>query len=211
MGGGTSKQTMAVDSSESLVNKILAAKVRNPDNLMAKHFSEEYYNSLDDAKKARLLKICKSGGDNPDSSLGMYAQQPDDYDEFAIYFDKVIREYHKITTDGTHVNNWDMSTRQANLESMGCVNGKLDLALLGLGKTSMRVRVGRNLSSFPLPGSMTKTDRIKMEEKMATAFKTLIADPRYGGSYYSLTPSSPYHISKEKYQELVNEHIMFKD
>ncbi|KAJ3322422.1 hypothetical protein HDV06_003142, partial [Boothiomyces sp. JEL0866] len=203
MGGGASKQTAVMsDSSESLVNKILAAKVRNPDNLMAKHFTEEYYNSLDDAKKTRLLKICKSGGDNPDSSLGMYAQQPDDYDEFAVYFDKVIREYHKITSDGTHVNNWDMSSRKAKLESLGCVDGKLDLALLGLGKTSMRVRVGRNLSSFPLPGSMTKNDRIKMEEKMANAFKSLISDPRYGGNYYSLTPSSPYHISNEKYQEL---------
>ncbi|KAJ3276479.1 hypothetical protein HDV01_005102, partial [Terramyces sp. JEL0728] len=213
MGGGASKQSMAManESSDSLVNKFLAAKVRNPDNLMAKHFSEEYYNSLNESEKARLLKICKSGGDNPDSSLGMYAQQPDDYDVFAVYFDKVIREYHKITTDGTHVNNWDMSTRQAKLEAMGCVEGKLDLASLGLEKTSMRVRVGRNLSSFPLPGSMTKMDRIKMEEKMANAFKSLIADERYGGNYYSLTPSSPFHIGKEKYQELVKEHIMFKD
>ncbi len=56
--------------------------------------------------------------------------------------------------------------------SLEGVNGlregaKLDLRQLGLGSpVSMRVRVGRNLTSFPLPGAMTKADRIKFENTM---------------------------------------------
>ena len=56
-------------------------------------------------------------------------------------------------------------------------DGKLDLAKLGLPPLSMRVRVGRNLAEFPLPGGMTKDDRIRMEKKMCEAFDKLKAMP----------------------------------
>ena len=69
-----------------------------------------------------------------------------------------------------------MSTQQSRLSEMGCADGKLDLTKLGLGETSMRVRVGRNLASFPLPGAMTRDDRVKMENTMINAFKKLMAD-----------------------------------
>ncbi len=39
----------------------------------------------------------------------------------------------------------------------------MDLSTLGLGPSSARVRVGRNLASFPLPGAMTKEQRCEME------------------------------------------------
>jgi len=65
---------------------------------------------------------------------------------------------------------------------MGCTDGKLNLSKLGLGETSMRVRVGRNLASFPLPGAMTREDRVKMESTMITAFKKLMVDKNFGGS-----------------------------
>ncbi|KAJ2999465.1 hypothetical protein HDV02_002778 [Globomyces sp. JEL0801] len=192
--------------------KINSYKESHPDNLMARHFTAEYYNGLaNDQLKARLLKICKSGSDNPDSNMGMYAMQPDDYDLFNEYFDKAIRDYHKIEGEKIHTTNWNLSTKQSRLDEMGCPDGKLDLAKLGLGKSSMRVRVGRNLASFPLPGAMTKDDRIKMENVMIGAFKNLISDKAFGGQYYSLTPGNPFKISDEKYQELVKDHIMFKD
>ena len=40
----------------------------------------------------------------------------------------------------------------------------MDLAALGLGPSSSRVRVGRNLATFPLPGAMNKEQRCEMEE-----------------------------------------------
>ena len=45
-----------------------------------------------------------------------------------------------------------------------------DLTKLGLGETSMRVRTGRNLKAFPLPGGMSQKDRCDMENVMVDAF-----------------------------------------
>ena len=104
-----------------------------------------------------------------------------------------------------------MSTRKQQLEKLGCADGKLDLKKLGLESVSMRVRVGRNLALFPLPGAMSKQDRIDMENKMIEAFDKLIADPQFGGQYFSLTAGNPHHINNEKYEELVMKHVMFKD
>lgn len=194
-------------SADTRLAQIAAAKQSHPNNLMAKHFSLEYYNSLSGDQKRRLLAIVASGAENPDSGMGCYALNPTDYDEFKPFFDLVIRDYHKIPADKSHKTNWDLSGVANKLPA----DGKLDLTKLGLGTTSMRVRVGRNLASFPLPGAMTKEDRIRMEGEMEKAFATLIADPAYGGTYYSLTPGNPNQVSDKEYRDLVKKHIMFKD
>ena len=33
---------------------------------------------------------------NEDSSVGVYATRPEDYDEFDFYLEPLIRDYHKI-------------------------------------------------------------------------------------------------------------------
>lgn len=183
------------------LTKIEQVKKDHPNNLMAKHFDVLYFQSLSPALQKRLAKIVKSGIDNPDSGMGCYAMQPDDYDLFKPYLDKVIRDYHKIDGEVQHVTNWKVPAESS----------KLDLTKLGLGTTSMRVRVGRNLESYPLPGAMTKQDRVNLEKDMVNAFKKLIADPNFGGSYYSLTPDTDYTITDSFYKELISSHIMFKD
>ena len=48
---------------------------------------------LEDSQIAQLALCAKSGLDNPDSGLGCYAVDPKNYDEFAMFFDKVrVRE-----------------------------------------------------------------------------------------------------------------------
>merc|ERR1712017_59021 len=44
-----------------------------------------------------------------------------------------------------------------------------------------------------------------------SVFGSLIANPDFGGNYFSLTPGHKNHIDEAKYQELVKAHIMFKD
>jgi creatine kinase len=140
--------------------------------------------------------------------MGVYAMYPSDYDDLKPYMEAAIKDYHKITTEHVaHVTNWDLDSVKDRLPP----GGKLDLTKLGLGMTSMRVRVGRNLSSFPLPGAMTQDDRKNMEAEMVKAFKQLMEDPAYGGNYYSLTPGSPFEVSENFYKHLVKSHIMFKD
>lgn len=67
----------------------------------------------------------------------------------------MLSDYHKVPADRKHVNDWSLKGVQGLPE-----DGKLDLAKLGLPALSMRVRVGRNLADFPLPGAMTKVGRL---------------------------------------------------
>jgi hypothetical protein len=78
---------------------IAALKVTQPDNRMDKHFTEDYYNSLPDDKKPGLLLCCKSGYENADSGMGLYAMSPTDYEEYQPYFDKV-RSARRTQNDG---------------------------------------------------------------------------------------------------------------
>jgi len=50
-----------------------------------------------------------------------------------------------------------------------------------------------------------------MELDMGKVFDKLIADPSYGGEYVSITPGHPNFVNAKRYNQLVNEHIMFKD
>ena len=169
-------------------------------------------------EKMDQLALCmKSGLDNTDSGLGCYAVDPKNYDEFAVFFDKVCEDYHQ-GGGAVHKTNWSLDGVEGLPEDK-----QLDLKKFGLTEPlSMRVRVGRNLTSFPLPGLMTKADRINFEKTMLKAFAVLVADKTYGGQVYSMTPnadwkevtgdaSNPNLITAQKYKELVDAHVMFKD
>lgn len=58
---------------------------------------------------------------------------------------------------------------------------------------------------------MTREDRLNMEVDMGKVFDVLIADSKFGGEYVSLSPSHPKHIDSSRYDQLVKDHIMFKD
>jgi len=184
-------------------------KKEHPGNLAAKYMTKDLFLGVPEASRQTLYQCVKTGIENPDSSLGCYAMTPSDYDTFGNFFDPVIRDYHGAKADAIHETNW-------NISDVG-KDGVLDVVDLGLDELSMRVRVGRNLKKFPLPGSMTKEQRIEFEKTMLKAFDQLISMPEYGGSVFSLTPEfsetepNPNKISDEKYKELVDAHIMFKD
>ena len=156
-------------------------------------FDFEYFATLDPAQQTRLLKCLKTGWENPDSGLGCYAMAPSDYDEFArrlLWISRIdgvkglyCQEYHKASADATHVTDWDAS-------AVGD-KGVLDVTKLGLSELSMRVRVGRNLTQFNLPGAMDKSESIEFEKAMLKAFDKLKKkDPAYGGTVYSYPQTS---------------------
>ena len=101
--------------------------------------------------KQVLYRCAKSGVDNADSGVGCYAMQPGNYETFSTFFDPLIRDYHGATADSKHVTDWDTS-------GVG-EGGVLDVTKLGLEELSMRVRVGRNLKQYNLPGMMDKAER----------------------------------------------------
>jgi len=197
------EQALGIDFSADLA-RVQANKKSHPGNRACKFFDEDYFNSLPVAKKKQLIAIAKSGIDNADSGLGAYAMNPTDYEEFHAYLDPIIRDYHGVAPGKKHVNNWSLD----GVKGLPA-DGVLDVKKLGLDTLSMRVRVGRNLADFPLPGAMNKDDRIALENKMREAFAEL--KKKFGGRYNSLTPGSPDFIDDAEYNRLVKAHIMFKD
>ena len=179
---------------------------RNPNNICLSSFDPAYWASLSNDDKAALRRCMNSGIENPDSNMGCYACQPEDYDRFKPFFSKALAKYHGVQEDAKHVNDWSLQGVEGLPE-----DGVLDIAKLGLPELSMRVRVGRNLKAFPLPGAMSKQQRCDMENFMLGAFAKLIAMPEYGGQYYSFTPGHPNYVDTSEYQKLVDAHIAFKD
>ena len=195
-----------------LVDEIRAS---NPGNRCTKYLSKEYYDSLAPENQEVFRKCVRTGIDNKDSGLGCYAMKPADYETFAPFFDQVIQDYHNGTPESRHVTDWDIS-------SVGEA-GILDVTKLGLSELSMRVRVGRNLTAFNLPGLMDRAERIKFEKTLLPAFDKI--KEKMGGTVYSLSPDwgpkeggaedekepNPNLIDEAKYKELVDAHVMFKD
>ena len=175
------------------------------DNIALQSFDPDWYATLTPELQTRLQKCMNSGLENPDSQMGCYACQPSDYDELRPFFAKVLARYHKVAEDARHVNSWSLDGVEGLPQ-----DGILDIAKLGLPPLSMRVRVGRNLRDFALPGSMTRDDRIRLEDQMMAVFDRLISMPEFGGAYHSLTPGNAHFIDEASYNELVDAHIMFK-
>ena len=183
----------------AMVDNIMDIKKQYMNNSMAQVFDEKYFSSLLEDQKLRLLTICLSGVKNPESTMGCYALNHSDYEEFKPFFKNLFSHYYKADlTSKRQISNWN-------------VRSNLDLSEFGLDKVSMRIRTCRNLRNYPLPSSMTKDDRINMEKEMQKVFDVLIAKQNYGGRYVSLTPGHENFIETTEYDILVKNHIMFKD
>lgn len=188
---------------ENIVVAVEEIRDKYSGNLMARHFDKGYFNSLDSQLQQQLTKIILTGIKNPDSQMGCYAMNPQDYDLFSPMLDPMIRDFHAISPSAELFQQHDWNT---NIESCDLV--EIDPCLKDV---SMRVRVARNVSTFPLPGAMTKEQHIAFEDMAAQAFTTLSQNPDFGGSYLSMTPGSANEISKSEYDSRVAAHQMFKD
>lgn len=126
---------------------------------------------------------------------------------FILFFREVISRYHKVDLRViNHTNTWIL----AGVPGLP-PTGLLDLKELGFGDLSMRVRVTRNLAAFPLPSTMTKSDRKALELSLGPFFQTLSVTAPFQGSYFSLTPGHPNVVSDSRREELTSANLMFKD
>ena len=199
---------MAGLSDEELLARIGRLKETNPDNLAVASFELSYYDSLPPAEQQGLLRCVRSGVEFPDSSIGCYACQPEDYARFKPFFSKVVAKHHDVAEGATHVSDWGLH----NVDGLPD-NSVLCLSELGVPSSlSIRVRVARNLQDFPLPAAMTKEQRCGLETFILTnAIEELIAMPEYGGRYCSLTPGHANLITDSEYQNLVRAGTAFSD
>lgn len=171
---------------------------KNCKSLLGKNLNDDVVEKCKGLKTkfGGCLKDCiRSGCENTDSGVGVYACDPEGYTTFAPLLDNVIKDYHKVD-------------KLAHPEpDFGDVS-KLGTEVLDKGHEGMivstRVRVGRSHDSYGFPPVLTKEDRVNMEAMTVEALKKLEGELK--GSYYPLTG-----MSKETQKQLTEDHFLFND
>ncbi len=166
----------------------------NENMLMKKHCTPEVLEKLKDVVTPHgwtAEKSIQSGLDNPDSSIGVYAGDPESYTMLAPIFDPVIMDYH----------NYEMSGHKSVFSLIGLLIENLDPK--GEYVVSTRIRVGRNFAKYAFPSAISSADRASMEEEIIKTLSTLPGALK--GTYYELDG-----MSEETRQKLVEDHFLFK-
>lgn len=135
-----------------------------------------------------------SGSQNTDSGIGVYAGSQDTYTKFADFFDPIIQDYHGYKKTDNHVS--DMDHNKVNAPLFPEDEAKMI--------KSTRIRVGRNLSAFPLGPGITNDQRKEIEQQVSTALQSLTGDLH--GKYYPLN-----NMSEVDRKQLVDDHFLFKE
>jgi creatine kinase len=162
----------------------------NPDMLMKKHYSEVVQLQLADVVTPHgwtLQKAIQSGIDNPDSSIGIYAGDPESYTMLAKLLDPIIKEYHQ----------YDMSGHKSDFSLTGLSVENLDPE--GNYVVSTRIRVGRNFAKYAFPSAISAEDRAAMESEIVEALKQLPGTLK--GEYFPLDG-----MSEEVRAKMVEDH-----
>ncbi|PID47591.1 MAG: arginine kinase [Proteobacteria bacterium] len=165
-------------------------------SLVAKHITKEVYESLKDKKTKNgftLDQAIRSGVENPDSSIGVYAGDEESYEVFAPLFDKIIEEYHGFSKNDKHQSNLDINDLKISNPD---IKNKYII--------STRIRVGRNLANIPLGTSISKKQRLEVERKVSDTLNALGGD--LAGKYYPLEG-----MGEDDKQTLIKEHFLFKE
>ncbi|BFZ09421.1 hypothetical protein BsWGS_12460 [Bradybaena similaris] len=186
---------MAAAEAQRLYDLLRADK--NCKSLLSKHLTQEIFDQLKDKKSkfgGGLADCIRSGCENTDSGVGVYASDPDAYTTFAPLLDAVIKDYHKVS---------ELNHPNPNFGDVEHLDfGDLDPS--GNLIVSTRVRVGRSHDSYGFPPVLSKEDRVEMERKTVEAFQKL--DGELKGSYHPLTG-----MSKETQKQLTEDHFLFND
>lgn len=127
------------------------------------HLTLNRYNALKTIRTPSGYSIdqaIRSGIENSDSSIGIYAGDMESYDCFAPVMLPIIEDYHHLDPGWSH---------KPGLEEAVLPDLDLEQAFI----RSSRIRVARNLDRFPFSGNMDPDQRLTLEETVKYAFKTL--------------------------------------
>jgi len=162
--------------------------------MLCKHLTPELFERLKDQETPhgfRLENVIKSGLENLDSEIGIYAGDEESYVTFAALFDKVIEAYHGFSKEAFH---------ESNLNVNDLKIAPLDEAYV----LSTRIRVGRNLEGMPLGAAISQTQRDEVEKSVVGVLKGF--EGELEGAYYPLLG-----MSNETREQLIQDHFLFKD
>ncbi len=117
-----------------------------------------------------LEKAIRSGIENHDSSIGIYAGDAQSYQTFSLVFKPIIHEYHGVTSGTKHpldINRLDLADPDPDNKFI----------------LSTRIRVARNLKGFRFTNHIDLDSRKILEKKIISALNNLQADLK--GEYHS--------------------------
>lgn len=149
-----------------------------------------------------LQNCIRSGCENTDSGVGVYACDPEGYTTFAPLLDAVIKDYHKVGELNHPEPNFGTEAELAalkDLEPADSVPKGTEPMIV-----STRIRVGRSHDSFGFPPVLTKEDRVEMERQTKEALGKL--EGELSGTYFPLTG-----MSKDTQKQLTEDHFLFND
>ena len=163
-------------------------------SLLSKYLTQELFETLKTKITSNgftLEKAIRSGVENLDSGIGVYAGDKESYTTFAELFDPIIEEYHGFSKESQH---------QSSFEGLESV----ELDPKGEYILSTRIRVGRNLEGFPLGAIISKEQRDEVERLVVNALGSL--EGELAGVYYPL-----YNMTQEVQDQLIQDHFLFKE
>ncbi len=141
-----------------------------------------------------LEQLIRSGVENPDSSIGVYAGDEESYETFAPLLDPIIREYHRFDPE-TRRHRSDLDPSHLRIS---------DPDPEGAYILSTRIRVARNLHCFPFGPAIAKRERLIVECMIADTLRQLTGE--LAGRYYPLSG-----MESATRQRLIDDHFLFKE
>eukprot|EP01083_Nonionella_stella_P242851 846766_1 len=182
---------------DQLFAKLEAAK--DAKSMLKKYCTKEVFNKLKDVKTKHgcdFRSCIKSGIDNLDSGIGVYASDFDAYVVFSDLLNPIIMDYHKLKSlDG-------FAHPQQNFSFDESFPADLDPDNKFI--ISTRVRVARNVDGYPLRGGMSEKQTFELEAKLKAILEGF-TDPDLKGKYYPLEG-----MDEKTRKQLVDDHFLFK-
>ncbi|HET8581307.1 MAG TPA: phosphagen kinase [Candidatus Paceibacterota bacterium] len=154
---------------------------------------EQQLKGLTTSHGVTLDDIIRSGRENPESSIGVYAGDAEAYTLFAPLFDPIIEDYHQHSLKEVHPRDFDPAHLSVT-----------NLDPSGERIRSTRIRVGRNAAAYAFPPAISKEDRLELTQKVVAALESLEGD--LAGTYYPLEG-----MDKATQDQLIADHFLFKE
>ncbi|MCF8045555.1 MAG: hypothetical protein K9J83_06820 [Desulfarculaceae bacterium] len=175
-------------------------EIAHTQSLLDKHLPPDIFEKLKDLQTGSgftLHDAVRSGRENPDSSVGIYAGDAETYRVFSEILDPMINEYHRFSNDRRHMS--DLSPTPLE-----------DPDPEHLYIVSTRIRAARNLDGFAFTPFISLTARRKVEQLFLKAVSDyrLAANSRYiayenlsDKEFQTLAQSLPLFRKGDRFQE----------
>ncbi|SCX81078.1 phosphagen kinase [Desulfoluna spongiiphila] len=163
-------------------------------SLLCRHLTPQVWDEVKDLKTGSgytAADLIRSGVEQQESSVGVYAGDAESYDLFSPLLTPVVWDYHG--TSGPH------PAPDYSLADLPDLSGSATDKIL-----STRVRVGRNLAGFPLGPAISPSQRREVEVTIKAALARL--PEHLKGTYHALPD-----MDQAVRDDLIARHLLFKN